>query len=456
LESAKLAKLPDEPPTHDRSRPLRILIVAEHSSAKFGGEAILPLHYFRGLRGRGLEVWLITHARTQDELLGLMPSERDRIEFIPDTWVHRLLNDLGRPLPATIAYFTVGWLSRWVTQFLARGKSRHLVRKHRIDVVHQPIPVSPRETSILHHLGAPVVMGPMNGGLDFPPSFRRFQGRAVWVFTKIGRWISDLMNRLLPGKLQAQILVVANQRTREALPPRFGNQIVTLLENGIDPEIWKPPVNSSEAPEADPDPQARPVRFVFAGRLVDWKRVDLLVEAFRKALSGTAATLDLLGDGPMRPALVEQVKNSGLESSVRFQGWLSQREIAHRFHQSDVFVLASLYECGGAVVMEAMAAGLPVIATAWGGPADYVDSSCGILVPPTSRESLVEGLASAMTRMARSASLRREMGRAAREKALGEFTWDKKVDRMLEIYSDAVRQALLRRPSACPSGVRPG
>ena len=47
---------------------LKILIVADHASARFGGEAVLPIHYFRELRARGLPVWLLTHARTRDEL----------------------------------------------------------------------------------------------------------------------------------------------------------------------------------------------------------------------------------------------------------------------------------------------------------------------------------------------------------------------------------------------------
>ena len=53
----------------------RVLIVAEHASARFGGEAALPLHYFRVLRNRGVPVWLVTHARTRDELSALYPGD---------------------------------------------------------------------------------------------------------------------------------------------------------------------------------------------------------------------------------------------------------------------------------------------------------------------------------------------------------------------------------------------
>lgn len=78
-----------------------------------------------------------------------------------------------------------------------------------------------------------------------------------------------------------------------------------------------------------------------------------------------------------------------LVSNVVFSGWLSQEKCAIKLQQADALVLPSLREPGGAVVMEAMAVGLPVIATNWGGPADYLNSACGILVEPTSKEGFL-------------------------------------------------------------------
>ncbi len=84
----------------------------------------------------------------------------------------------------------------------------------------------------------------------------------------------------------------------------------------------------------------------------------------------------------------------------------------------DALVLPSLYECGGAVVLEAMAMGLPVVATKWGGPADYLDESTGILIEPTGRESFINELAEAMIRLAQSPELRAQLGQAARTRAV--------------------------------------
>ena len=87
--------------------------------------------------------------------------------------------------------------------------------------------------------------------------------------------------------------------------------------------------------------------------------------------------------------------------TVHFAGWLAQSACAEWLRDADALVLPSLLECGGAVVLEAMSMAKPVIATAWGGPLDYHDASCGVLVIPESREAIIDGFAAAMVALAR-------------------------------------------------------
>jgi glycosyltransferase involved in cell wall biosynthesis len=409
----------------------RVLIVAEHASAKFGGEAILPLHYFRVLRKRGVEAWLIVHARTRDELVALFPNDLDRIHFIPDTKFLRLLNRIGKPLPGQLRHFTVGFISRLSSQRNARKIARRMIAEQQIDIVHQPIPVSPRESSLLHSLGAPVVIGPMNGGMSYPPGFADPQGAVTSAFMRLGRMFSGLLNRLMPGKLRAAALLVANDRTARALPKGVRGRVTTLVENGVDLSLWTPV-------ERVPDPTGI-TRFAFTGRLVDWKAVDILLDAFKRVVGEVPATLDILGSGPMRIALEAQAKSLGLQDRVKFHGWVAQPQCVSILTQVDALVLPSLYECGGAVVLEAMALRLPVIASDWGGPADYLDSTCGVLVPLRSREQFVGDLSAAMLKLARSPDLRREMGIAGRRRVEESFDWERKVEQILRIYADAMK-----------------
>ncbi len=313
-----------------------------------------------------------------------------------------------------------------------------MIAEHRIDIVHQPIPVSPKESSLLYNLGVPVVIGPMNGGMSYPPGFTRSQGTITSGFMRIGRLFSGLMNRLMPGKLRADTLLVANDRTRAALPGGTRGQIITLVENGVDLSIWSMADHAGHHPADHAADPTGPTRFAFTGRLVDWKAVDILLDAFARVIAATDATLDILGSGPMRPALEAQARALGIDRQVKFHGWVAQPQCAAMLRAVDALVLPSLYECGGAVVLEAMAVGLPVIATNWGGPADYLDATCGILVTPKSREQFTAHLAEAMLKLAQSPTLRQEMGHAGRRRVQEAFDWERKADTILDIYRQAM------------------
>ncbi|KAA0971237.1 glycosyltransferase family 4 protein [Aureimonas fodinaquatilis] len=412
-------------------QPNKVLIVSEHASMTFGGEASLPWHYFVRLRQRGVEAWLVVHSRTREEIERVLPEALDHIHFIPDTGLNVLAWKLSRYMPAQLSYITVGYASRLSTQLTARKIVRKLVRENNIDVVHQPIPVSPREPSIMSSLGAPVVIGPMNGNMRYPPAFEK-SSRSLRVLSSVlgyARKFSEAMHSVMRGKREAAFLLVANERTRLGLPHGCRGQVVTLVENGIDTGLWKP--------RSYDQPAAQGTRFVFMGRLVDWKAVDILLEAMHRIRDVPGCRLDIIGDGDMRPTLEAQARNLGLTDRVTFLGFQSQEKCASLLAQSDALVLSSLYECGGAVVLEAMASGLPVVATAWGGPADYLDPSCGILVEPTSRETLISGFADAMRALANDPALRQRLGTAAYQKALSQFDWEEKVDQMQLVYRAA-------------------
>lgn len=409
----------------------RVLIIADNASSKFGGEALHPLRYFRIMHRKGVDVRMITHERNKDHLAGLMSAdEMGRITFVPDSRFHTLCYRVSRYLPPRIANFTIELASRMVTQLQSKRIARRLIAEGHVDVVHQPIPISPKELSFLYGLGVPVVMGPLDGNMQFPPAFRRRERKTALLFTGVSRRLSHLLNRLIPGKLNADVLLVSNQRTRDGLPRGVRGRVIDLVENGVELDIWQP--KSRYTGPGDP------VRFMYLGRLVDWKAVDVLIKAFAQAAPRVNGTLEIVGDGELRKDLEKLAADLGVADRVHFAGWVAQREASRRLADSDVFILPSIYECGGAVVMEAMAVGIPVIATRWGGPADYVDESCGILVDPASEQDLVRGIADAMVKLAESPQLREQMGRAGRARALQLFSWDGKIDTLLDIFDDAV------------------
>ncbi len=218
---------------------MKVVVVATNVSTRFGGEAILPWHYFRLLRKRGVEAWLVAHERTRLELTTLLPDEVDRMFFVPDRGVQIWLNKISEPLPERVVDITLGWGIGIYTSWMQRKVVRDLVRKHSVDVVHEPIPVSPRQPSLMCGVGAPVVIGPMNGGMNYPPGFAKSQGLFERWLMRAGRIASHALNAVLPGKRKAAVLLVANERTRQVLPRGITGEVIELAENGVDLSLFR-------------------------------------------------------------------------------------------------------------------------------------------------------------------------------------------------------------------------
>jgi len=256
--------------------------------------------------------------------------------------------------------------------------------------------------------------------------FRLKRRRSSPASTFLGRSSANLVNSIISGKKHAKILLVANERTRLALPTCVRGQILEIPENGVDLSIWKLPETS--------EPTVAP-RFLFVGRLIDWKRLDFVIQALARIPD---AQLEVIGDGGMRQPWTTLSQTLGVADRIRFLGWLPQPECAKLLHGSTALLLPSIYECGGAVVLEAMATGTPVVATAWGGPADYLNESCGILVDASNPQAITDGFTAAMQKLITNPDLRTKLGAAGRQRVEQYFDWNQKIDQILEIYRQAI------------------
>ena len=150
----------------------------------------------------------------------------------------------------------------------------------------------------------------------------------------------------------------------------------------------------------------------------------MLFRSFQCAThDGMQAELWIIGDGSERGEIESIIAKHGLEQEITLHGWVPQDKCPALIAQCDVLVLPSIRECGGAVVLEAMALGLPVVATDWGGPADYINEETGILIPPSSPAELTTGLDNALTSLSGNSELRKKMGLAGRGRIEIEFDW---------------------------------
>jgi glycosyltransferase involved in cell wall biosynthesis len=413
---------------------MKILIVSDNISMKMGGEASLPYYYFKLFRERDLDVYCICHERVKAEVISCFAKEEvdQRFTFIQDTGMQASIYRFSQHFPPRINYI-INQLTIFSTMRRARIMSKKIIKQQNIDVVFEPAPITPKGLSFMYGLHVPVVIGPLCGGLEFPPAFAKIDSIPTRIIFQICRTFSVLMHHIFPGKLQADVIVVANARTENALPNGIKGKVYHVAESGVDLDIWKPSTNKQRDDNA-------PIRFVYSGRFVDWKGIRYLVDAFVKMAKNTPARLDLIGAGELFEEVKEQVKSAGIESQVVFHGWVSREESAAIIRECDVFVMPSIRECGGTAILEAMAIGLPAIVTNWCGPAQYVTPDCGILVSPDSHEAFVQGLADAMSTLTHSAELRTQMGNNGKRRVLTEyFDWNSKAERMIEVFEETIK-----------------
>lgn len=208
-----------------------------------------------------------------------------------------------------------------------------------------------------------------------------------------------------------------------------------LIANGIPVARYAEPASSRGVWRKREGFDERELLLVCVARLSPAKNHALLLEAFAACGAGDAR-LVLAGDGELRADLSQRATALGIERRVRFLGIRS--DIPETLAACDAFVLASSAEGNPLCVQEAMAAGLPVVATAAGGIPELIrDGAEGLLVTPGNAAELTR----AMTRILSDASLRGALGESARRRARGEFD----VSVMTAAYDRLYREQLLRK-----------
>lgn len=191
-------------------------------------------------------------------------------------------------------------------------------------------------------------------------------------------------------------------------------------------------------PEAPPPPPAPGFRLLFVGRLVERKGVRYLLDATAAARArGEDVVLDVVGEGPIRPALEAHARALGLTDAVHFHGFVSDAELVRRYAECHAFVLPAVVdekgdvEGLGVVIIEALAYGRGVIASRAGGITDIVEHErTGLLVPPGDAPALTE----AIVRLARDPGLAARLGQAGRTHIQDRFSWPAVIGKLTALY----------------------
>ena len=213
--------------------------------------------------------------------------------------------------------------------------------------------------------------------------------------------------------------VVANSEGLKKLALKFYDRVpIQVIPNGIDLEYFKPNVRNGKIPQV-----------LFTGRVVYQKGLDLLIQALSEIMS-IEWELSIIGDGSFKNQLHQLVELHGMVSRVRFHGWCKQEELLPILARAHIFVNPSRHEGMPNAVLEAMASGLPIIATKIAGNEDLVvDGKNGYLVESENVNELKEAIKTLLTNK----PMRIKMGQESRALVENKFSWVHSGDAYLDL-----------------------
>lgn len=319
---------------------------------------------------------------------------------------HAVVVRTGLPLPA--------WRQLWAPPALAAALSL----AGPVDVVHahagEDIAVLPfaRIAALRHRCPLVVTLH----------SSQRHTVRKRSLSGTVGRLFGSLAERWIAGIADA-VIVLTPSAARLLRQDGIPADRVHVIPSGFAPDLFS-------VEEEDPFPDLPRPRVAYVGRLSEQKGVDVLLGAFARCRE--AASLLVVGDGPHRTKLQRRAR--GLRRDVRFTGFLPHADIPAVLRHVDVLVLPSLYEELGSVLVEAMAVGLPVVASRVGGIPDLVrDGVNGLLAEPADPDAFAQ----AIDRVLADPGTAARLEAAARATARA-YTWPVLARRVAEVYRQAI------------------
>jgi glycosyltransferase involved in cell wall biosynthesis len=416
------------------NKKLKVLLIVEQCNPDWASVPLEGYNYFRGINNL-VEATLVTHIRNKPALE--KHPEYEKILYIEERSLskqyYKMVEKItakGRvnwPLYNALSYPIYEEFNQQVYQ-----KFKGKILNGDYDIVHAITPIMPRYpfkvVSVCQQ--TPFILGPVNGGIPFPPGFQETARQEFAQFN----FLRAVGRALIPGYVEtykkADKVLAGSTYTLNLLKKLFAipdTRIELFYENGIAQEFLM-----SVKPAKEEGSQ---INLLFVGRLVPYKCADVVIESIGRLDQAIQSKIrfTIVGDGSERNNLENRVKELNLAEIVSFAGWVHQSATLDYYRKADIFCFPSIREFGGAVVIEAMACGLPCIVANNGGIGEYVNEETGFKIEPISREYLTQELTSKIKMLVEDDKLRESMSAKAIERAK-EFEWENKARKIVEIY----------------------
>ncbi|MDD4401024.1 MAG: glycosyltransferase family 4 protein [Desulfitobacteriaceae bacterium] len=282
-------------------------------------------------------------------------------EFTNDIWTYRANTYTARN----------PYLARIAGYYRALRHLKQIMAKHQSDLIHV-------------HVGYPTAI---------IACLFAYRYRIPYIITEHMSYLQDYVNKwqhrkLLKSAFEKAALVLPVSRSLEEQIRAFGwNTSLQVVPNFVNTDLFQ---------LSEDQPHFEELKILFVGGMEETKikGLDFLLPAFARVVKKTPRKirLQLVGDGSRRQDYQKLTEELGISEYCTFYGQIEHRSMPGLYRQSDFLVLSSLKETFGCVLIEAMACGKPVLATACGGPEDIVNEKVGMLVQPGNVKALVQGL----------------------------------------------------------------
>lgn len=387
---------------------LRVLVSAYACEAGVGSEPGVGWNWAKQIASTH-EVWVITRKNNRDNI------EEALCEAM-DGYLHAEYVDV----PKWFAFWKRGQrgirLYYYIWQFAALCKARGLHREIGFDIGHHVTFVNDWLWTFFALMPIPFVWGPI--GSNPRPPFQLLSSPKARRMEFVRLLIQGTMRQIDPlywlAAVRSSAILTINARTAALFPLR----LLGKNKLRIEPAIGNDPIYeySQRVPEG---------RFnvLYVGHFAAIKAPHLALLAFAKFAKETRnVRLTMIGAGSEEAHLRRLVSQHRLEAKVTLENWKPRSEVLALFKRFDTFLFPSL-EGGGMVVLEAMAAGLPIVCLNYGGPGSFVTEKTGFLVEVDTTENVARGLAAALAQLHRNAALRRSLGQSAQTRVSQRFLW---------------------------------
>ena len=377
---------------------MRVLMLNYEYPPLGGGGSNACKYLLREMANKGIEVDLVTSS----------PSNKFETEKIGDTVsIYKL------PVNKKDIHY---WTQREIMSYSWKAKKfiDKLMKEKEYDVCHAFFTVPCGAVAYLFRKKMPYIVSLR--GSDVPGFNKRFGFQYIFLKPLIKKIWTD-----------AKAVVANSQGLKELALNTSPSQEIGVIYNGIDVSEFEPNLDSTIDDEDSTNDNE--IRVVCVSRLIERKGINYLIEAIEK-LKDKQIQLILVGEGKQEDTLKKLVDDLKISDKVDFKGYVDHDQIAEIYRNSDIFVLPSLNEGMSNALLEALAAGLPVIVTDTGGTSELLDGN-GVLIPMADSDAIAEAIRGFVDEPVG----RRQMGLKSREIAEG-MSWMRVGEEYLRLYEE--------------------